>query len=101
MNEDEIAALERQLSHLDRRIEDLEGRMARAGLTLRQAYQAELKSLRDEHRRAEAEIARLRRQEAESWEREDLQGGILAIFDDLGARLDRLFGEVNQEGNRD
>ena len=101
MREDDIQALKRQLDHLDRRIEELEGRLAQAGSALRERYQSELKTLRERHREAETELARLRRDEADSWEEEDLQGGLLAIFDDLGGRLDRLFGEVNRDQDSD
>lgn len=101
MREDDIQALKRQLDHLDRRMEELEGRLAQAGSALRERYQGELKALRNRHREAEAEMARLRVDEAESWEREDLQGGLLAIFDDIGGRLDRLFGQFNREDEPD
>ena len=101
MRGDDIQALKRQLDHLERRMEELEGRLAQAGSGLRERYQAELKTLRERHREADAEEGELRVEEADSWEEEDLQGGLLAIFDDIGSRLDRLFGEVNRDEDSD
>lgn len=91
MPDTDIQALERQLRHLEGRIEDLESRLANAGTGLARQYDADLDALRERHKRAESELSRLRLTDAESWEDED----IFAIFDDIGRRLDRLFSRLS------
>jgi DNA repair exonuclease SbcCD ATPase subunit len=87
-----IDAVERQLAELEARLAELEHlsdtRKDQAG----EAARRELPALRERLREKKAEFERLRVQDAQSWEQENLLTGIEAVFDEIGKRIMRLLG---------
>jgi BMFP domain-containing protein YqiC len=82
--------LQARLDSLEARIAALERAMENADPKLRETYQARVYEAADKRRHARELMAELRLQQAEGWERTDLWNGLEAVFDDLGAFLDRV-----------
>lgn len=90
----QIQQLEKHLEHLKERRQELETQLGQADSKLREDLGHELGELQRHFRHAEEHLAQLRLDDAESWADEDLGTGILAIFDEIGNRLDKLFRAV-------
>ncbi|MGE0082385.1 MAG: hypothetical protein AB7U81_13930 [Thiohalomonadaceae bacterium] len=90
MLEHDMQLLQARLDALDARIAALERDMEGADPKLRETYQAQLYEIADKRRTAMNLMAELRLQQAEGWERSDLWTGLEAVFNDLGAFLDRV-----------
>lgn len=93
-HETEIHRLENLLARYRARIEVLQHEAARADSKLREDLARELAEIHKRQRHAEEQLAHARLQRAESWEEEDFAAGLMAIFDDLGRRIDGLFGRM-------
>ncbi len=87
-----IDAVERQLAELEARLAELERLSETRNGQAGEAARRELPVLRQRLRAKKAEFERLRAEEAQSWEKEDLLAGIEAVFDEIGARIMKLLG---------
>ena len=85
-----IRLLEQRLSDYTARIAALDEQSQHAELLARTEMQADIRELQDLRRKAEEQLATLRVADAEAWHDENLRTGILAIFDSIGRRLDRV-----------
>jgi predicted nucleic acid-binding Zn-ribbon protein len=94
MAEDDVRVLERRLGEWTDRIRALESQFDEVDPRVRQAYRDEIQALWDRRHTAEERLAHMRREEAQSWEKRDLQSGILRIFDEIGERLDRVLSRI-------
>lgn len=94
MEKDDIRVLERRLGEWTDRIRALDSQLDRVDPRVRQAYRDEIQALWDRRQTAEERLSHLRRKEAQSWEKRDLQSGILRIFDEIGERLDRVLSRI-------
>ena len=94
MAEEDVRTLERRLGEWTDRIGALEAELDRVAPRVRQTYRDEIQALWDRRHTAVERLARLRREEAQSWEKRDLQSGILRIFDEIGERLDRVLSRI-------
>lgn len=93
--EQQIQQLERRLNELDGEIRKLEGDLGMVtDSKRRETYRGELKVLHEKRHVAEERLAQARLEKAESWEEDTLLTGILEIFDEIGARLQRLGGKI-------
>lgn len=90
----EIQRLENLLARYGARIEVLEDEIAGADAKLREDLQRAMAEIHKRQRHAESNLSQARLQHAESWEEEDFGAGLIAIFDDLGRRIDGLFGRI-------
>ena len=90
--EERIERHERQLAELGGRIGELSKALERAEAKLREDLAPELEALRKQHQELAEQLAGLRLEKAESWVEEDLEEGLLRIFDDIGGRV-TLMGE--------
>ncbi|MFA7618529.1 MAG: hypothetical protein WC012_05715 [Thiohalomonadaceae bacterium] len=90
MREHDMQLLQARLDALDACIAGLERDMEGADPKLRETYQTQLYEAADKRRTAMNLMAELRLQQAKSWERSDLWNGLEAVFNDLGAFLDRV-----------
>jgi len=88
----DMQLLQARLDSLDAQIASLERAMVHADPKLRETYHAQWLEATEKRRHAGDFMAQLRLQEAESWERTDLWNGLEAVFNDLGAFLDRITG---------
>lgn len=93
-HETEIQRLESLLARYRARIETLQDEADRAPSKLREDLARELSEIHRRQRHAEEHLAQVRLRHAESWEEEDFATGLMAIFDDLGRRIDGLFGRI-------
>lgn len=93
-HENEILRLEHLLARYRAKTEALQGEVARADAKLREDLGRELAEIHKRQRHAEEHLAQARLQHAESWLEEDFGTGLFAIFDDLGRRIDGLFGRI-------
>ncbi len=94
MREEQIQRLESWENDLNNRIAALDSQLDSVPPKLRETFSDELKLLRKQRSEADKRLAELRLEKAESWREEDLQAGIVNIFDDIGRRLDRMFTQV-------
>jgi hypothetical protein len=92
-----IRRFEAHLEDLDRRMLGMEAELEQVDPGLRASYRNELAALTADRRAAQEKLAHLRLADAESWQEEDLEAGILEIFDEIGERLDRLFFRVREK----
>lgn len=92
--EELIRRLETRLAEWDERLLELEAKVQRNDPHGHNGHRAELRSLRRQRNEAEAHLTELRAEGPESWVEEDLGSGVLHIFDDIGARLDRLVSRL-------
>lgn len=93
-HENEILRLESLLARYRAKTAALQTEVARADAKLREDLGRELIEIHHRQRQAEEHLAQARLQQAESWIEEDFGTGLFAIFDDLGRRIDSLFGRV-------
>ena len=96
MEESAIERLEKQLSGWEDRINDLEAELERIGPGTRSRYFRDVQELKERRDAARTRVTQLRLKEAESWEEEDLQAGIIRVFDDIGCRVNRLVSKVSR-----
>ncbi len=92
--ETEITRLESLLTRYRAMTAELQDEVARADSKLREDLHRELVEIHHRQRHAEEHLAQARLQQAESWVEEDFGTGLFAIFDDLGRRIDALFGRM-------
>lgn len=90
MREDSLAILEQRLSCYAERIAELEQRGAQSSQV--DPFHKELSSLLERYRSVEERLADLRLEKAQSWQEHTADAGLLRVFDDIGQRIDRLFG---------
>ncbi len=95
MREERIRQLETRLAGWENRIDELEEELARSEAAIRNRYFRDLQDLKEKRDAARNRIAELRLRRAESWEDDDLQAGIIRVFDDIGSRINRLFSNVS------
>ena len=88
--EERIERHERQLAELDGKLSELGRALERAEAKLREDLAPELEALHKQHQELAEQLAGLRLEKAESWADEDLEEGLLRIFDDIGGRVTRL-----------
>lgn len=93
-HEAEIHRLEQLLARYRSQVEVLHDEASRADPKLREDLARQLDDIHRRQRHAEEHLAHARLQRAESWEEEDFATGLMAIFDDLGRRIDGLFGRM-------
>lgn len=93
-HDDKIRQLEQRLAEMDEHIAELERRLPNAPTQERGALDRELSAIRERHRHAEQRLAQEKLEQAESWQEEDLETGILEIFDDIGRRIDAMFSRI-------
>jgi len=92
--EQRIHEQEQRLDQLGARVTQLQDELERADTKLRETYRTELKALVKRRGEAQAQLAQLRLQEAESWQQQTLLTGVAQVLDEIGQRLDRLFTGV-------
>lgn len=90
----DIRRFETHLEDLDRRMHGLQTELDKVDPGLRASYKNELAALATDRQAAQEQLARLRLADAESWQEEDLETGILEIFDQIGERLNGLFSRI-------
>ncbi len=93
-HETEITRLETLLARYRSMTAALQDEVGRADAKLREDLHRELGEIHHRQRHAEEHLAQARLQQAESWVEEDFGTGLFAIFDDLGRRIDSLFGRM-------
>lgn len=93
-HQDEILRLEQLLERYRTKTALLQSEIAQADAKLREDLSHELMEIHKRQRQAEEHLAQARLQQAESWLEEDFGTGLFAIFDDLGRRIDGLFGRM-------
>lgn len=96
MQEKAIQRLETQLNGWEHRIEELEAELDRIGPRTRSRYFRDVQELKERRDAAKSRLSQLRLKKAESWEEEDLQAGLIRVFDDIGCRVNRLVSKVSQ-----
>lgn len=96
MREEAIRRLENQLDGWDDRIHQLENELERFGPRTRSRYFRDIQELKERRDAVKNRINLLKIRRAESWEEEDLQAGILRVFDDIGIRVNRLVSRVSE-----
>lgn len=100
MREEQIRQLETQLATFDYKISELEGELENATPAVRNSHFRDLQEVKEKRDAAESRLAKLRLRQAQSWEEEDLQAGIVRVFDDIGTRVNRLVSRVSGTGQR-
>lgn len=92
---EEISNLERRLARFDQKIGQLEAEIDKGNQKLKEDLRPRLEVIRQRRRYAEERLRGARLEQAESWMDEDVRAGILAVFDDIGRRIDSLFGRIS------
>lgn len=93
--EEEIQNLESRLVKFNQEIGQLEVEIEKGNQKLKEDLRPQLEAIRQRRRYAEERLEKARLEKAESWLDEDFRAGLLAIFDDIGRRIDSLFGRVS------
>ncbi len=97
MQNEAIQRLENQLNGWEHRIDELEAELDRIGPRTRSRYFRDVQELKERRDAAKNRLSQLRLKQAESWEEEeDLQAGIIRVFDDIGCRVNRLVSKVSR-----
>ncbi|WP_303905738.1 hypothetical protein [Thiohalomonas denitrificans] len=96
MQEKAIQRLENQLVGWEHQINELEAELDRIGPRTRSRYFRDVQELKERRDAAKNRLSQLRLKQAESWEEEDLQAGIIRVFDDIGCRVNRLVSKVSR-----
>jgi chromosome segregation ATPase len=91
---EEIKHLGARLVKFSEQIRDLENEIEGADPKLKEDLNAELKAIREQRRHAEDRLGASRVKAADAWADEDFRAGILSVFDEIGRRIDVLFGRV-------
>ena len=93
--EEEIIKLEKRLSEFDLQIAQLEASINNGHKSLEKEFRPQLEAIRERRRYVEERLGKAQLVKAESWWDEDFRAGILAIFDDIGQRINSFFSHAS------
>ena len=89
-----IEQLEKHLHDWESRVHELEAIMEKGDSKTSGCCEKERRALLELRQLAADTLAKLRLEEAHSWEEENFRTGVLDIFDQVGRSIDRLVGRI-------